>query len=159
MDIIQTIKQTIEEILKKMTISVDKVDVVFDGEKKPKFLIQSKDAPLLIGHKGEHFSALNHIIKKILHKNTKENEEEFKFSIDINGYQEENLAMLKNKAKVVAERVRSFKTDIELDPMSSYERMEIHTFLENEPNIKTESRGEGKERRIVVKYVEDKLKV
>ncbi|VVB79813.1 Uncharacterised protein [uncultured archaeon] len=32
--------------------------------------------------------------------------------------------------------------------------MIIHTFLEGKPNIKTESVGMGKERRLVVKYVE-----
>ncbi len=56
---------------------------------------------------------------------------------------------------MLAKRARSFKIDVEMDPMTSYERMLVHSHLEGRPNIKTESIGEGKERRLVIKFVED----
>lgn len=149
-----SIKTAIEDFLKKMTVKVDRIDIV-ENDNNYRFLIQSSDAPILIGRKGEHFTALNHLIRKVILKDKPEN---FKFSIDINGYQEENLNTIKNKAKIVAERVKSFKTEMEMDPMSSYERMAVHTLLENDPHIKTESRGEGKERRVVIKYVDISFK-
>jgi len=149
---IQKIKQAIEDFLKKMTVRVTDVKVANEAS-SPRFMIETPDAPLLIGRHGEHFTALSHVIKKVILKDAPE---DFNFSIDINGYQESNLEMLKNKARVLAERVKSFKTEIEMDPMSSYERMTIHTMLENDPNIITESRGDGASRRLVIKYTDSK---
>ena len=53
---------------------------------------------------------------------------------------------------MMAERARSFQYDVELSPMSSYERLIIHTTLSDAPNVKTESQGEGRNRRVVIKY-------
>jgi spoIIIJ-associated protein len=52
----------------------------------------------------------------------------------------------------MAERARSFQYDVELSPMSAYERLIVHTTLQNAPNVKTESLGEGRNRRVVIKY-------
>ena len=59
---------------------------------------------------------------------------------------------LQTKAKMMAERARSFQYDVELSPMTAYERLIIHTTLQNEPHVKTESQGEGRNRRVVIKY-------
>jgi predicted RNA-binding protein Jag len=53
----------------------------------------------------------------------------------------------------MSDRAKSFKIDVELDPMSSYERMIVHSYLEGVPEIKTESIGEGSSRRVVIKYI------
>ena len=57
------------------------------------------------------------------------------------------------KALNIAEEARNLKTDILMDPMSSYERMVVHSTLAGTPDISTESIGEGRERRIKVKYL------
>ena len=77
-----------------------------------------------------------------------------KFFIDINGYFENNNKELQMKAKIMAERARSFKTNMELEPMTPYERMIVHSALEDFSDIKTESVGFGKGRKVVIKYVE-----
>ncbi|MBU1956315.1 hypothetical protein KKF09_01450 [Patescibacteria group bacterium] len=41
-----------------------------------------------------------------------------------------------------------------MDPVSPYERMIIHSIFAQDPQIKTSSTGEGKQRRIVFEYVE-----
>jgi spoIIIJ-associated protein len=96
------------------------------------------------------------VIKKIVTREGEndEGEERTKFFIDVNDYQAKLEEELKNKAKVMSERARSFKIDIELEPMSSYERMIIHSCLQDIPDIKTESKGFGHDRRIVIKYVD-----
>jgi spoIIIJ-associated protein len=58
------------------------------------------------------------------------------------------------KAVMMAERARSFRYDVELSPMSAYERLIVHSALSSEPHVKTESQGEGRGRRVVIKYVE-----
>jgi spoIIIJ-associated protein len=107
---------------------------------------------LLIGDKGETFYALSHIIRKMV---TKGQEDKAEFSIDVNDYRQSLIEKLKLKAKMLANRARDMKANIEMDPMSSYERLIIHGVLTDEPNIKTESVGEGKERRVVIKYIEE----
>ena len=148
------IKSTIEELLRLMKISFDSVEILENQYTlSPKFVIKTADSALLIGTKGANLLAFNHVIKKIAGSG-KEEEDAPKFFIDVNNYQEKLEEELKNKAKIMSDRARSFKVDIELDPMSSYERMIIHSYLQNIPDIKTESKGEGRNRRVVIKFVE-----
>jgi len=74
------------------------------------------------------------------------------FLVDINDYRTKQIKDLQTKALMMAERARSFQYDVELSPMSSYERLIIHTTLQDAPNVKTESQGEGRSRRVVIKY-------
>jgi len=112
--------------------------------------IQSQDDRPMVGRDGENFEHFSHLLKRML---AKETGEDFKINLDVNNRNGRNIEALKTKAVILAERARSFKKDVELEPMSSFERMVIHTALEGSPNIKTESVGMGKERRLVVRYV------
>ncbi len=146
------IKKIIEEILGKMSVRFQEIEVKTNNSDNIQFLIKSEDSGALIGNRGANLLALNHVIRKITQKNTP-NEEPLKFFVDVNNYRERAGEDLKNKAKIMSDRARSFKIDIELEPMSSYERMLVHSFLEKEPDIKTESKGEGEGRHVVIKYV------
>ena len=42
-----------------------------------------------------------------------------------------------------------------MDPMSPYERMIVHSIFSEDPQIKTGSVGEGRERRVVIEYIGD----
>jgi len=114
----------------------------------------SEDARTLIGMHGDTVHALDLLVKKIFEKRfpTKEGEDGPMFLIDVNEYRGKQIKDLQAKALMMAERARSFQYDVELSPMSSYERLIIHTTLQNEPNVKTESQGEGRNRRVVIKY-------
>ena len=56
-------------------------------------------------------------------------------------------------AHMMSERARYFKSNIEVDPMSSFDRRIVHEFLSDATDLKTESQGEGYSRRVVIKYV------
>ena len=147
------IKSTIEEMLRLMSVNFDSIEFTEDESMaSSKFMIKTADSSLLIGIRGANLQALNHVVKKIV--SSDEEEDSQRFFIDVNGYQERLEEELRNKARVMSERARSFKVDIELEPMSSYERMVVHSSLQDLPDIKTESRGVGRERRVVIKYVE-----
>lgn len=113
------------------------------------FQIHTPESKKLIGMHGETIRALNHIVKKAA-----ATEEEDRFIVDVNNYRSKKIEELKQTAKLLAERARSLKYNVEMTPMSSYERMIVHSALTDEPNITTESYGEGRDRRVVIKYNE-----
>ncbi|MEK7175672.1 MAG: R3H domain-containing nucleic acid-binding protein [Patescibacteria group bacterium] len=74
------------------------------------------------------------------------------FIIDINNFQKQHIEKLHSIAHTMAERARFFKSSIEIDPMSAFDRRIIHEFLSDASDLKTESIGEGFSRRVVIKY-------
>ena len=122
------------------------------------FSIRTDDARNLIGTHGDTVHALDFLVKKILESRTSAPvdgvaaERLPMFIIDVNDYRTKQIKDLEAKALMMADRARSLQYDVELSPMSSYERLIIHTILQDAPNVKTESQGEGKNRRIVIKY-------
>ena len=112
--------------------------------------ITSPESTRLIGPSGEHLRALNMIARRLVE--AKEGEERAGFLIDVNGHHESQLEKVRQSARMLAQRARLFKHDVELEPMSSYERLVVHELFAEDPEIKTESAGEGKFRHIVLKY-------
>lgn len=146
---------SIKEITKSLIDSLGVLESAIEVlENKGGFLIniKSPEEHSLIGRENEKFEAFSHLLKRMV---AKKHGETVRITIDINGVRAQNDKHIKNKAEMMAERARSFKIDVELDPMTSYERMLIHSHLEGQPNIKTESIGEGRERRLVIRFVED----
>lgn len=145
------IKHIIEEFLDKLTVPFDEVIYVESGL-HPTFLIRAADSGALIGQGGENLRALNLIVKKIAEKRF--GEEKAKFIVDVNGYHEKRIDEIKKQAQLLAERARAFRHDVEMIPMNSFERMIIHTVFADTPDIETHSEGEGKFRRVIIRYVE-----
>ncbi len=146
------VKKIIEDILNNMGIRYDIVEETDDTlTQKKLFRIKSPESGLLIGDRGETFQALSHLIRRIASKDL---EEMADFSIDVNDYRTSMIEKLKMTAGILANRARDMRTNVEMEPMSSYERLIIHGALSGQPNIKTESIGEGKDRRLVIKYVD-----
>jgi spoIIIJ-associated protein len=81
------------------------------------------------------------------------------FVIDVNGYHQKKIKSLEDQARLVAERARTFRYDVELPPMTAYERMIVHSTLKEMPDIQTMSHGEGPLRHIVVRFIDPSAKV
>lgn len=103
----------------------------------------------LIGEEGEVLRALNTLLKRIVEKEVDLSYSQ-SVSIDINGYEKEKQAVLIAQAEELAERVRTHGHEVEMNPMNSYQRMIVHNALKDVSGIRTESRGEGFERRVVI---------
>lgn len=149
------LKNKIEEFLSKTSFQIDSCEIS-DENGMLWCSIRTPDSKYLIGRDGEALRSFNHIIKRIIEKDLDE-DNSFNILIDVNGYQKKKMENLKATAHMLAERARYFKSNIEADPMPSFERRVIHMYLENEKDIITESKGEGKERRIVIKYTDSKI--
>ncbi|OGG56536.1 hypothetical protein A3D71_03275 [Candidatus Kaiserbacteria bacterium RIFCSPHIGHO2_02_FULL_55_20] len=118
----------------------------------------SDDARALIGVRGDTVYAIDYLVKKIYENRMpavaegETPERTPMFLVDVNDYRTKQIKDLQAKALMMAERARSFQYDVELSPMSSYERLIVHTTLQGAANVKTESQGEGRNRRVVIKY-------
>ncbi len=145
----EKIKDEIKSFLEKLHITPDSINVK-EHKLHSIFSIQTKDSALLIGSSGETLQALNYIIKKIIERNDRV--EEIRFLIDVNGYQERKLKELEKQAERLADRARAFKRDVELSPATAYERMVVHSLFTHDPHIETSSFGEGRFRRIILRY-------
>lgn len=119
------------------------------------FSVKVKDPHPFLSRDGEGLSALNHLVKKIIEaKSVKNNiQNEVEILIDINGHQKKKIETIHALAHMMAERARYFKSSIEIDPMSSFDRRIVHEFLADATDLKTESVGEGSSRRVVIKYI------
>lgn len=147
----EKVRKIVESLIEKLGVEQTTTDITEDNGVW-KIAITTSDERALVGHDNERFDALTHLLKRMLARDLGE---EVKIVVDINGMRAKKEEELKAKAGIIADRARAFKIDVEMDPMSSYERMVVHSHLEGAPNIKTESIGEGHNRRLVVKYIED----
>ncbi|HEY4512701.1 MAG TPA: R3H domain-containing nucleic acid-binding protein [Candidatus Paceibacterota bacterium] len=148
---VDKIKTIVVDLIEKLGVGGATVDVSNDHN-VCKVSIESGDEYALVGRDNEKFEAFSHLLKRILAKNLGE---ETRVIIDVNNMRAKSDEALKTKASIIADRARAFKKDFEMDPMTSYERMIIHSFLEGAPNVKTESVGEGRSRRLIIKYIEE----
>ena len=150
----EEIKTIVREFLEKLTIAVDEV-TLGGSETLPLFQVSTKDSGVLIGMNGENLRALNAVLKRIVERRLGA-EAASQFLLDVNGYHSRRIEEVRGKARMLAERARTFKYDVEMSPMNAYERMIVHATFSTDPNIATESVGEGKVRHIILKYVQDK---
>ncbi len=148
-----TLIKLVSQLLEGFDIPVEKIEAVSSGSRTT-VVISTGDPKLLIGPQGETLRALTMIARRLVA--AKHGEETANFLIDVNGYYEKQMEQVRAHAKMLAQRARLFKHDVEMSPMSSYERLIIHELFAEDPEIKTESQGTGKFRHIVLKYQEEK---
>ena len=145
-------QKIIEEIFQLINMPTESVSYSLDEKRGHIFSIKSAEFERVSLGKEEMVKDLVYLLKRLFNKNSV-GEEVFKCTVDINYLQSKTDDKIKIKALNAAEEARRLKTDVLLDPMSSYERMVVHSTLSDGIDISTESVGEGRERRIKVKYL------
>ena len=126
---------------------LDHAIAVLDVTPKP-----GDDLGLLIGRHGSHIAALQYIVNVILSHALDGNNP---ITVDIDGYKRRREAALEEIARRSSAEVRDYGEPIELSPMPAAERRIIHLALQNDPELTTESIGDGHSRRIRILYRED----
>ncbi len=142
------IQTLVEELFAALGTKIDEVRVS-EGARTV-VSVASPDKATLIGPNGEHLRAINHVARRLAEGRSKG--EDASFTIDVGDYLEGQLETIRANARMLAQRARLFKHEVEMPPMSSYERLVIHELFAEDPEIQTESAGEGKFRHIVLKY-------
>ena len=78
-----------------------------------------------------------------------------RYVIDVNGYYGGRFEKIKMQCKIIANRAKEYGTDVEMEPMNGIERYVAHCEIAKIPGVKSESRGMGKDRRIVISESKD----
>jgi spoIIIJ-associated protein len=142
------LKLFVQKLLEALGVEVSDLSV----SAGPRVVVEvtSPDSKRLIGPQGQHLRALNAVARRLAEQQF--GEDAANFLIDVGGYHEEQLERVRQSARMLAQRARLFKHDVELPPQSAYERLVVHELFAQDPEIATESAGEGKFRHIVLKY-------
>jgi spoIIIJ-associated protein len=116
---------------------------------KPEILVDlsGPDSTLLLDRGGELLRALELLALEMLHLSSGEHE---KVCFDCQNRRSIRIQELRAAATVAADKVRKTGTPYSFSPMSSRERRIVHLALRDEADLRTESEGEGAQRRLVV---------
>jgi spoIIIJ-associated protein len=103
----------------------------------------------IIGRRGEGIDAIQYLANALVNLGL-EREEQHPFTVELNGYRRARQAELMIQIQEVADRVRATGQAVEMGELSSAERRQVHTLLQDVADLKTESRGQEPDRRLVV---------
>lgn len=153
----EEIQNLIKELIEKTTVKITEITTTDDGQTNTWFSFEVSEPHFFISREGEALQALNHLVKRIIETKINpdgaEDNSASNVLIDINGFQKKRIENIRAIAHMMGERARYFKSSIEVDPMSSFERRVVHEFLSEATDLKTESVGFGPTRRVVIKYI------
>jgi spoIIIJ-associated protein len=145
----QVLKEIIEEVMSKMGFEAQ-IETKISEEEKETIIcnIQTSESNFLIGQYGVNLQSLQHITRLIVRKRISDRTN---FILDVNSYRQEKNESIIKLAKSLAEEALSERRAVVLRPMSPYERRIVHMEMAKNDAIKTESIGEGEDRRVVIK--------
>jgi spoIIIJ-associated protein len=109
--------------------------------------ILGQDLGMLIGRRGEHLAQFQYMVNLIANKQLGD---WTRIIVDVEAYRTRREESLIGLAERVARQVSRSGRPVQLEPMPPNERRVVHMTLRGNPEVTTESSGEGHERRITV---------
>lgn len=101
----------------------------------------------LIGRRGETMESLSYLASLVINRMEGPY---VKLGLDVGGYRNKREDDLSALAKRIADRVIRTGCYYEMEPMNPYERHIIHTAIAGMEGVRSESKGEGRDRRVVI---------
>lgn len=121
---------------------------VSENDESINVVVNSEDPGLIIGHHGDTLDSIQLILSLMIAKKLGE----FKrVSVEVGDYKKNRSDYLKTLAEQTRERVLNEQREVYLPNLKSWERREVHMYLAEDPDVISESVGEGRERTLVVK--------
>ena len=117
------------------------------GENEIRLEIEGPDAGRIIGKRGQVLEAIQYLTTRIAHR---PGEERKHIAVDAEGYRARHEDQLSQMARKLAERVMAEGKVITFDPMSARDRRVVHIALKEITGVRTESNGEGPDRRVQI---------
>jgi len=137
----KTSEEIISYVVDDATVTVEKSPDVI------KVKIDAGNAAILIGKHGRTLDALQFIIRKIVRKKTNT---KVRISFDVEGYRDRRKASLTQMALRLGEKVKRSGKPATISPMNAYDRRIVHIALKDDTSVKTQSKGGGLFRKLVI---------
>lgn len=145
-------KKTVEELLRLMKLEA-KVEPTSPLQATSPEIesialeIKGQDLGILIGRRGETLAALQYIVRLIVARHQKTR---VPVAIDVEGYKQRRYHVLRDLALRLAQNVKATGRSTTLEPMPADERRVIHLALSVNPDVTTQSIGEGEVRKVAI---------
>jgi spoIIIJ-associated protein len=138
-------KELLEGILQR--ISPEYHANCIETQEKIILSIEGDESGLLIGKRGQNLDAFQYILNKAINKIDNDHK---MILIDSGKYRKRREEFLLDLAEKIRKKVKKTKKPISLANMNAHDRRIIHMFLQEDKLLVTQSRGEGKYRKIVI---------
>ena len=141
------IKEYLDNLFKAMDIEAQ-ITIDYDQENGNMDIdVAGPEMGILIGKRGQTLDALQYLISLFVNKKS---ESYIRVKLDTENYRARRKDTLENLAKNIAFKVKRTRRSFTLEPMNPYERRIIHSALQNDKYVTTQSEGEEPYRRVVV---------
>jgi spoIIIJ-associated protein len=153
MDKLKTIEKETKDLLSKIIdkpeIEINEQDEVFNIVIKAE-----EEAPVIIGRHGETIKAIQKLLEVILYKKFNESVE---ILVNVNDYREKQKEKIYQIVEKYVAKTKDTNESSYIKGFSSYERKLAHEYItENYPDLTSLSEGEGRERKLVIDFKENK---
>jgi spoIIIJ-associated protein len=144
-DAIKVVTEILDTLLGLLGVT-GKVEILSD-EIPLDLDIKGDDLGILIGRRGQTLASLEYITKLMVVGRLKA---WVPLAIDVAGYRKRRRDSLQRLALYLAEQVKSRRRAITMEPMPADERRIVHLTLADNPDVTTQSMGEGENRKVVI---------
>src|SRR4051794_20894481 len=134
----------------KMTMDAEVILAPDDGEggeDEIRLEIEGPDAGRIIGKRGMVLEAIQYLTTRVAHR---PGEPRKHIAVDAEGYRARHEDQLGQMARKLAQRVATEGKVITFDPMSARDRRVVHMAIKDMTGVRTESNGEGPDRRVQI---------
>ena len=138
----------VSEMISKMGYDI-KTEIVFREEHKIGIKLNSESSSILIGRKGKNLDALQLLANVYAGRLGRE---DIRVILDTENYRIRREETLVRLAYTTADKVRSSRKSVLLEPMNPFERRLIHTTLNDVADVETKSEGDGLYKQVRVLY-------
>ena len=101
----------------------------------------------LIGRRGETMESLSYLASLVANRLEGDY---IKLGLDVAGYRDKRESDLTALAQRIGAKVRKTGRSFAMEPMNPYERRIIHSAISKMEGVRSESKGEGRDRRVVI---------
>lgn len=136
----------LQEVITRMGVN----DVAFSAVQKGEATIIRLDGEklgALIGRRGETMESLSYLASLVANRLEGDY---IKLGLDVAGYRDKRESDLTALAQRIGAKVRKTGRSFAMEPMNPYERRIIHSAIGKMEGVRSESKGEGRDRRVVI---------
>jgi spoIIIJ-associated protein len=143
--IVSTAKKALQVILGQL--DVEYTVEVKRREEQILLNIHCNNENFLIGRRGTTLDAIQYLVNRIANKQV---EEKIQVVLDTSNYRVNRKQRLQRLALRLSRRVKMTGKPVTVAPMNPHDRRIIHLTLQDDPSVKTLSRGTGFLRRVII---------